>query len=429
MRVYSVGEATEQIKNLLESHFESLYVEGEVSRPTYHSSGHLYFSLKDRDAVIKCVMFRSYLAGVGFKIEEGQRIIAGGSLGLYKPRGEYQLYVKSIETGGRGELALAFERLKRELEKRGYFDRSRKKEIPKKISKIALVTSSNGAALSDMLKVVAKRWPLVEILLVETLVQGRESAPHIAEAVRVADSLNADVIVLSRGGGSPEDLWGFNEEVVARAVFEAVTPIVSAVGHEIDFLISDMVADLRAPTPSAAIEMILPDRNEYLLYLDQLAQMFENAVESVVRKKEGALESLYENIAGLSPIGRLRFFQKEISQSAEALERSFRLLLESKSSELPMVREALYRAVLGAIERKQKSVIHLTESLNRSAEAVKPRENTAQVVKEGRPAALQDLDVGDEIELQDGRCAILAKVLRKECDETKFGYNNVKPHV
>jgi len=239
----SVSSLNIKIKALLETTFMHILVEGEVSSVTYHNSGHVYFSIKDSKSSLKCVMFRSNANRMKFRLERGQKVVVNGSISVYAPRGEYQLMTFSVEPFGRGALELAYEQLKERLQQKGYFDSARKKPQPRYIKKIALVTASKSAALQDMLKIIDKRWRLVEVTVIDTLVQGDRSAPQIVEALRYADSLGVDAIVVGRGGGSREDLWAFNEEIVADAIFNLNTFVVSAVGHEVDVLISDFVAD------------------------------------------------------------------------------------------------------------------------------------------------------------------------------------------
>lgn len=273
----SVSTLNNQIKSLLETTFIGVYVEGEISNLTYHNSGHIYFSIKDESSTISCVMFRGNAQYLKFRLEVGQKITVSGSITAYIPRGNYQLMCSKIEPSGKGSLALAFEQLKEKLQKEGLFDISLKKRLPKYPKKIVIVTSPTGAAIEDMKKVATNRWPLCKLILIPTLVQGEGAKFDIVDSIKKADSLSPDLIIVGRGGGSIEDLWAFNEEIVARAIFETTTPIISAVGHESDFLISDFVADVRAATPSNAIEIALPDKNEHFIYLDNLYQEFDNS--------------------------------------------------------------------------------------------------------------------------------------------------------
>ena len=315
----SVSSLNLQIKSLLESTFLHVSVEGEVSRPTYHSSGHLYFTLKDDNAAVSCVMFRGNNQKLKFQVEEGMAVHLSGSVSVYAPRGSYQINCVSMEPSGSGALALAYEQLKRKLQAKGYFDAEQKRLLPKFPNHLALVTSATGAALQDMLRVASKRWPLTKITLCEALVQGEGAARRSERAIEKAQSLKPDVIIVGRGGGSVEDLWAFNEEIVAEAIFACTTPIVSAVGHEIDYVISDFVADLRAPTPSAAMEMVLPDQDELRMSLDALMQNMEHLFLRTVQRKSEALRFLLEGFKQNTFENKLMFRTREILTCKEAL--------------------------------------------------------------------------------------------------------------
>jgi exodeoxyribonuclease VII large subunit len=256
--ILTVTQLTFQIKTFLEESFPELWVEGEISNLSIPQSGHAYFTLKDEHAQVRAVMFRSSLRFLKFTLQHGVQVLCRGRLSVYDPRGEYQLILDYIEPKGVGALQLAYEQLKARLEKEGLFDRERKKPLPLLPRRIGIVTSPTGAAVRDMLRVIKRRHPRMHILLYPVPVQGKEASPAIAEAIQYFNGFkNVDVIIIGRGGGSLEDLWAFNEEVVARAVYASRIPIISAVGHETDYTISDFVADLRAPTPSAAAELVV----------------------------------------------------------------------------------------------------------------------------------------------------------------------------
>ncbi len=412
MNVLQVSELNEQIKNLLESHFQVLYVEGEVSRPTYHTSGHLYFSLKDNESVIRCVMFRSNLQRVPFRVEDGQKLIVTGKLGVYKPRGEYQLYALELHPAGEGALQLAYEQLKKKLQAKGYFEN--KKPIPQIVRSIAIVTSRTGAALQDMLRIINKRWPLVKVYVVDSLVQGKAAAAELARRIKVADSLGADVMIVGRGGGSIEDLWCFNEEVVAEAIHTAKTPVVSAVGHEIDFVISDFVADLRAPTPSAAIEMILPDRAEMLLHIDTMMDRLSKRIATILHTKEQGLRHLVQSLAHLSPARRLDALRLDIAATQNALAQRIDTIIEQRAAQIPQLRSALEATMRQNLQAKSSELTLLAQKLTTAIKAKEPPKGSAQVVREGKPTELSQLAVGDAIELQDLHTKVAAKVLKKD---------------
>ncbi len=255
--VYSVKQVNSYVKNMFSQDFmlNHIYVKGEVSNCKYHTSGHIYFSLKDESGTIACVMFASARSGLSFRMQEGQNVIVLGSVSVYERDGKYQLYAKEIILDGAGALYERFEALKKELEEMGMFAAEYKQPIPRYVKSVGIVTAPTGAAVRDIINISKRRNPYVQLILYPALVQGEGAVSSIVRGIRMMEQQNVDVIIVGRGGGSMEDLWAFNEEAVARAIFECTIPIISAVGHETDTLISDYVADLRAPTPSAAAEL------------------------------------------------------------------------------------------------------------------------------------------------------------------------------
>src|SRR5215469_4670675 len=263
-RSLTVSELTARIRDLLAKNFVDVLVEGEVSNCREAQSGHIYFTLKDEKSQIKCVWFRQQMRGVRFRPEDGLQVTVRGSVGVYEQRGEYQIYVETMDPAGRGALQLAFEQLKRKLEGEGLFDAAHKRPLPRLPGRIGLITSPKGAAVRDVIRILRRRFPNVHVLLVPVRVQGEGAAGEIARAIRFFNQRqNVDVLIVSRGGGSLEDLWAFNEEVVARAIFDSQIPVISGVGHETDFTIADFVADVRASTPSAAAELVVQTRREF----------------------------------------------------------------------------------------------------------------------------------------------------------------------
>ena len=261
--VLSVTELTKSIKLLLEDNFPRLWVEGEISNYIQHTSGHKYFTLKDENAQIRCVMWKGMGRYLSFEPENGMKVKACGQVTVYEKSGQYQLVVSTMQPAGVGELEIAFQQLKMKLEKEGLFDESHKKPIPEYPEKIGVITSPTGAAIRDIIDIISRRAPWVEIVIRPTLVQGEEASSDIVEAINEFNSFKeVDLLIVGRGGGSIEDLWPFNEESTARAIFSSELPVISAVGHQVDFTIADFVADLRAPTPSAAAEMAVPDGSE-----------------------------------------------------------------------------------------------------------------------------------------------------------------------
>ena len=292
-KVYKVSELTSEIKTILEKNFSGFWLEGEISNFKHHISGHMYFTLKDADAQISAVMFKGNNIKLRFKPEDGMKVLVFGRVSVYPPRGNYQVYVQDMEPKGIGELQLAFEQLKKKLEKEGLFNDEHKKPIPGFPEAIGVVTSSTGAAIRDIQNVISRRFSLARILLIPVRVQGDLAADEIVKAIETFNDYGkVDVLIVGRGGGSIEDLWPFNEEKVARAIFKSKIPIISAVGHEIDFTISDFVADLRAPTPSAAAELVVKDKNELISQIRNFQiRMYQN-IQTMVREKQHKLKSI-----------------------------------------------------------------------------------------------------------------------------------------
>jgi len=410
----SVSSLNNKIKSLLETTFVHILVEGEVSSATYHTSGHLYFTIKDNESSLKCVMFKSSVTKLKFRIETGQHIIVEGSLGVFVPRGEYQFYAVHIEPYGQGALALAYEQLKEKLSQKGYFDPSVKKAIPKIVRSIALVTAKDSAALHDMLKIIDKRWPLLEVTIVDTLVQGEQAPTQIAKAIKYADSLNADVIVAGRGGGSSEDLWAFNSEAVADAIFEAKTPIVSAVGQEIDVMISDFVADLRAPTPSAAMEMILPDKKEILQILDSYLEDLKNNTIRNLSLLEKQLENLRENARRNSPYSKIKHMEQQYREIKDDMMRISRFLT-SNFEKLPNELEKNLKNQFALIlNQKEYLLEELKKHFILSNPALRCTDGWAQVLTDGKLTKLEDIERGQQFVLEDKTTKITALCLGKE---------------
>ena len=290
----SVSELTSKLKDLIESNFSNIWIQGEISNFKHHSSGHMYFTLKDQGAELRCVMFRGFNQGIHFKPEDGMDVILQGKITVYEPRGQYQLMVQNMEPAGIGTLFLAFEALKKQLQSEGLFDNSLKKQLPQYPKKVGIVTSETGAAYKDMVQVLNRRAPYLDIVLRPTLVQGINAANDIVKAIKELSSIeNIDVLIIGRGGGSLEDLWAFNEEEVARVIVACKVPIISAVGHETDVTISDMVADLRAPTPSAAAEIVA-------LSVNDLKQKINEQTNTLIKQFQFKLNKIWQTFDHLS---------------------------------------------------------------------------------------------------------------------------------
>ena len=277
---------------------QSIYISGEISNfKHYYQSGHMYFTIKDEKSQLKCVMFSSDNSRLRFEPQNGMKVICFGKLGVYERDGVYQLYVRDMQPKGTGELQIAFEQLKQKLETEGLFDERHKKPIPKYPEKIGIASSNMGAAKEDMKSVISRRFPLCEVISLHTIVQGENAPADIADSIRRLDKMGVDTIIVGRGGGSIEELWAFNTEEVARAVFECNTPIISAVGHETDYTICDFVADLRAPTPSAAAELAVPDITSERMNINNFEITLESLINNIIVSKKAELDSLIKNSA------------------------------------------------------------------------------------------------------------------------------------
>ncbi len=342
-KVYSVSDISRDIRFTLEGRFSDIWVEGEITNFKLHTSGHMYFSLKDEAAQIQCVMFRRENASLGFEPADGMKVLVRSRVSVYAPRGQYQLYIERIEPRGVGALQLRFQQLVEKLKNEGLFEEIHKKPIPFLPGTIGVVTSIDGAALRDILNILERRHAGAHVLIYPVAVQGAGAAGDIAAAI---DDFNAhdlaEVLIVGRGGGSLEDLWAFNEEIVARAIFNSRIPVISAVGHEVDFTVADFVSDLRAPTPSAAAEMVMPLKEELSARLAELRLRSLQAVNGLLKNLRQDLKALQENRALRDPLAifEIRF------QRLDELKKKLTVLFQTS---LTLKKERLY-ALLGKLE-------------------------------------------------------------------------------
>jgi exodeoxyribonuclease VII large subunit len=339
VKVFTVGELTRSVKSLLEDAHPNVWVEGEISNLARPASGHVYFTLKDEVAPLKVAFYRGFALRLRFDLRDGMKVIARGRLSLYEPRGEYQLLVEEVQPKGIGPLELAFRQLKEKLSVRGYFEPRRKRPLPRIPRRVALITSGTGSAVRDMLEILGRRWPSTEVWVCPVRVQGEGAAQEIAAALGllnrlgvtpdVADPKLIDVLILGRGGGSLEDLWPFNEEVVADAIFRSRIPVVTGVGHEDDLTIADLVADVRALTPSEAAERVVPDRLEVLTWLEGLQVRCRATLLKRLELARSRLDDLAGRRCFRAPTERLRDEERRLDDWADRLERAVkqRLLL------------------------------------------------------------------------------------------------------
>ena len=335
-KIFSVTEINNYIKNIFQRdmHLSGLFIKGEISNFKLHSSGHVYFTLKDADSRIKCVMFKSSFLKVKFMPEDGLAVIVSGYMSIYERDGQYQMYADSMLPEGTGSLYKAYEQLKSKLSKQGLFDETTKKKLPYMPKTVGVITSPTGAAVRDIISIIKRRWPMADILLFPVQVQGEKAASEIVMAIKYFNKeKNADVLIVGRGGGSIEELWAFNEEKVAYAIFESDIPIVSAVGHETDFTIADFVSDVRAATPSAAAELVVPDKNAIIDTISQLNYKINKTTINIINNKKMLLKNR-------SAENTIRYVERKLMNLNQTLEqydkeikqKTFEKLSQSKDS-------------------------------------------------------------------------------------------------
>lgn len=364
-RALSVSELTARIRDLLAKNFNELFVEGEISNCREAQSGHFYLTLKDEKAQIRCVWFKQQMRGVKFRPEDGLKVTVRGSISVYEPRGEYQIYVESMEPAGRGALQLAFEQLKKRLEAEGLFDAKHKKPLPLLPSRIGLITSPKGAAVRDVIRILKRRFHNVHITVFPVRVQGDGAAEEIVRALRFFNQRKlVDVLILSRGGGSIEDLWSFNEEIVARAIFDSEIPIISGVGHETDFTIADFVADVRASTPSAAAELVVQTRREFDKHINDLRETLIEQIRYRILVASRRVHELSARRGFRRPLDLLRQQRQRADEMTSRLALGLRARLEQSRKRLNLAQVSVARFDLRArVSTFRKRVIELESNL------------------------------------------------------------------
>ena len=344
-KVYSVGQINTYIRNMFTQDFvlNRVSVRGEISNLKYHTSGHIYFTLKDAAAAIACVMFAGARGGLAFRMSNGQQVVVDGAVNVYERDGKYQLYATKIRQDGAGELYEKFLELKEELEEMGMFAPEYKQPIPKFVRRLGVVTAPTGAAIRDIINIATRRNPGIRIILYPAKVQGEGAAESVAAGLAALDALGVDVIIVGRGGGSIEDLWAFNEETVARAIFSCHTPVISAVGHETDTTIADFVADLRAPTPSAAAELAVADVTAWLQALDEDALQLQRIMQRMIKDARSRLRECELRMRYEKPQQRLMQQKQRLDEYEERLRRAMQSLLEQTRHQLALSEERLRR--------------------------------------------------------------------------------------
>lgn len=398
-KIYTVSRITKYIKNLFENDYnlQDIWILGEISNFKLHSSGHMYFVLKDQESQIKGVMFKGNNLSLRFMPQDGMKVKVRGDINVYERRGEYQLYVKEIVEAGKGELYLAFERLKEKLKAEGLFSEEFKKKLPLIPKNIAVITSPTGAAIRDVITISLRRFPNLSILVVPSLVQGTLAAQEIAKKIDFLNKHfnNLDFIILSRGGGSLEELWAFNEEILARSIYNSKIPIVSAIGHETDFTISDFVADLRCPTPSAAAEMTIPDKSSLINNINLLNSKLNKALKRNLELKVENINSINKSIQYQGPENKINQYYQYIDEF------SVRIKLRIKHQ-------------IELYEEKIKKDKQRLDSLNPDAVIERGYSICRKIPGKEIIKRLNQVEIGNEIEviISDGK--MLGKVYKKE---------------
>ncbi len=331
-----ISEINNYIKNILDNDYflNKVYLKGEISNFKNHTRGHLYFTLKDETSRINAVMFQSSARGLTFNPEDGMNVLIEGRISAYPASGSYQIYVEKMELDGVGNLYIEFEKLKEKLYKEGLFNKDKKKPIPKYPERIGVVTADTGAAVRDIMSTIRRRFPICEVILFPTLVQGEYAAENIVKQIAVADNYHCDVLIVGRGGGSIEDLWAFNEEIVARAIYNANTPIISAVGHEPDFTIADFVADLRAPTPTGAAEMAVPTVLDINNILHQYQIRLNKNIKNLINTKFISLRNLRNAFVLKNPMSLYEIKEQKLDKLMDLINRNIKIIIDNKSHEV-----------------------------------------------------------------------------------------------
>ena len=385
----SVSQLNEQAKSLLETTFSYVEVEGEISRLTKHNSGHWYFTLKDEIATISAVIYKSNNLKIKFDAKDGLKVILYGKVSLYSPSGGYQFIATTMHPSGEGELEIAFKQLKQRLADEGLFDEKYKKPIPKFPRKIAIITSATSAALQDMLRIINQKWLMSEILIFDSLTQGEMAPKALSLALKKADNSGADVIVMARGGGSREDLWCFNDEALAREIFIAKTPIISAIGHEIDYVISDFVADLRAPTPTAAMTTLLPDMGELMQTIDAMSFELKKLANAHFERKFNALTLL------------------KVQFSKNSLEAK----IKNQEQILANFRRNLQNKIVTNLLKFENNLKLLRQNFKSREQFLAQIKDLIRIQKDGKTISLDKLISGDEVVLSSLNTSKNAKIM------------------
>ena len=367
----SISDLTRYIKAKFDTdvHLNRIYLKGEISNFKHHTRGHMYFTLKDEFSRINAVMFASSANGLSFEPEDGMKVLVEGRITVYEASGNYQIYVTDMQVDGLGSLYIEFEKLKKKLNDEGLFDVKYKKNIPRFPKKIGIITAPTGAAIRDILSTIKRRYPICETILFPTLVQGSGAKESIVDQIKRAQDFDLDLIICGRGGGSIEDLWAFNEEIVARAIFASKIPIISAVGHEPDFTIADYVADLRAPTPTGAAEMAVPNMNDINNYLNQIKIRSNESINNIIKHNKVRLQNIKESYILKNPMSMYEVKEQKLDNYIDNLNRFIELVIEKNKARFGNVKENYILKNPSVLLEENKNKINL---IIRSLELLNP---------------------------------------------------------
>ncbi len=419
----SVGQLTKYIKYKIDNdiHLQEVYLKGEISNFKAHTRGHFYFTLKDDTSRINAIMFASSASKIKFKPEDGMKVLVIGRISVYEANGGYQIYVNEMQEDGIGNLYIAFEQLKKKLESKGLFDHSHKKRLPKIPQRIGVVTASTGAAIRDIVSTINRRFPLTEIVVFPALVQGEFAKDDIVRQIKRAENYELDVLIVGRGGGSIEDLWAFNEEVVAEAIYHCSIPVISAVGHEIDYTIADFVADMRAPTPTGAAEIAVPNQHDVLNYIQQLKIRSNKTIFNLIENKKQRLFELTNHYLFKNPLDLYSAKSQKLDHLTEKLGQNYTMIVNNKKHKLNLLKvNQIFTEPANILTSYQNKYTLLLNKLS----ILSP----LQTLKRGYTIAkkehiaitsIEKVNTGDciELEFQDG--SLMTKVIQKIKEEGK----------
>ena len=411
----SVNALTRYIKYKLDNdvNLQEVYLKGEISNFKRHSRGHFYFTIKDEESRISAIMFASSTKNVTFEPQDGMKVLIKGKVSVFEPSGNYQIYVSEMKEDGIGNLYALYEKLKKDLQKEGLFDESHKKEIPKIPKRIGVITAPTGAAIRDIISTINRRYPLCEVILFPSLVQGKEAKDDIVKNIKIADTYDLDTLIVGRGGGSIEDLWAFNEEIVARAIYECVTPVISAVGHEIDFTIADFVADKRAATPTGAAEIAVPSKIDLINLIKQYEIRLNKNVKNLIDNNKNLLNKIRESYILKNPMAIYEIKEQKLSNNIEKLNSIIFTEIERNKTKLELIKKSYILQNPNKIYENKTikynslieklTVLNPFNTLKRGYAIVKKNDKVSSTIK--------NINKNDEIkiDLKDG--SILSKVI------------------